>query len=431
MDCLDVLLHRIAAKLDPHAPLSLPARPLPEGLGAALDDDLAALPPGDAYGDALLAVLEPALRRSLGAFHTPPDVAARLAEAAEPTDADTVLDPACGTGALLAAAADKAGAASLIGLEADPRSAALAALNLPAAAIHHVDALTAPWPTASVIVTNPPFGRGREAEFVRRCVQALPVGGRLWAIVPRGLLTNRRASGFLADLPVEELDRIDLPPETFADAGTRIATVIVGLRRTERPVADAPGPYAGGPTLGDLCTFIGVGHTPGPKVYAEDGVFLLKVGNLTGRGVDWRTRGRNHVDPAWAARPKRAPIRTGDVVLTAAGHQAKYVGLKVDLVHAPPPEAAVASGEVMVLRADPTRLRPARLWLWLRSPAGYAALQSVVRGQTAHLYADDVAALPLGPATLTQEFPGSMCDEAEALIADSATLSTRSRRFDR
>lgn len=429
MDCLDVLLHRIAARLDPHAPLNLPVRALPAGLAAALDDDLAALPAGDAYGDALLAVLEPGVRRSLGAFHTPAEVAERIAHAAQLTAEDVVLDPACGTGALLTAAAAAGG--RLIGLDTDPRAVALAALNLPHADIHHADALSAPLPGATVILTNPPFGRGREAEFVRRCLHALPEGGRLWAVLPKGLLTNRRRPDFLAQLPAREIERIELPPDTFADAGTRIATVIVGLMRTARPEVRPTAPVrGGGATLGDLCAVIRTGHTPGAGVYDDDGVFLLKVGNLTGRGVDWRARGRNHVDATWADRPKRVHVAPGDVVLTAAGHQAKYIALKVDLVDEVPSCGAVASGEVMVLRADPVLLRPARLWLWLRSAAGYAALQSVVRGQTAHLYGDDVAALPLDHVAITEEFPDELCDAADALVADAADLSGRWTRFD-
>ena len=433
-DCLDVLLHLIVARTQHKARLDLPVRTLPEGLLAALEDDLAALPAGDRYGDALLAVLDPGVRRSLGAFHTPDDVAQRIVAAAGLTSADVVLDPACGTGALLSAAAPSG--AKLVGLDADPRTAALAGLNLPEATITHADALAAPLPAASVILTNPPFGRGREGRFVHRCLAALPRGGRLWAVLPRGLLTNRRSGDFLNDLDAEVLDRIELPSETFAASGTRIATVILGLKagsstetaanfaETAANFAEAPSDAALTP-LSALCTTLRTGHTPSGAVYTEDGPFLLKVGNLTGRGIDWTPRGRNHVSAAWASRPKRVAVRRLDIALTAAGHRPKYAGLKVDLVVDLPSSGAVASGEVMILRPRPERIRPSRLWLWLRSPAGYAALQSVVRGQTAHLYGDDVGALQVDLDALVREIPDSLCDKAEELARDSAALAVR------
>ncbi len=55
----------------------------------------------------------------------------------------------------------------------------------------------------------------------------------------------------------------------------------------------------------------------------------------------------------------------------------------------------------------------------------------MVRGQTAHLYGDDVAAIAVDHEAMTQEFPDSLCAEAEVLMADSAALAERWPTFDR
>ena len=42
-----------------------------------------------------------------------------------------------------------------------------------------------------------------------------------------------------------------------------------------------------GKTLREYVEFANTGRTPGRNAYTEEGMFILKVGNLTGRGIDW------------------------------------------------------------------------------------------------------------------------------------------------
>ncbi|MBB1257274.1 N-6 DNA methylase [Streptomyces alkaliterrae] len=103
---------------------------------------------------------------------TPPDAAALMAALAGPGDA--VLDPACGSGALLAAAARHADTRTLTGVELDPVLARLCALRLaagaagaaeepggrrPAVAVAPGDALRAgpPEGEVDVVLCHPPF----------------------------------------------------------------------------------------------------------------------------------------------------------------------------------------------------------------------------------------------------------------------------------
>ena len=48
----------------------------------------------------------------------------------------------------------------------------------------------------------------------------------------------------------------------------------------------------GGVTLKDIVQFIRTGRTPGRSSYTEARLSVLKVGNLTGSGIDWIARDR-------------------------------------------------------------------------------------------------------------------------------------------
>ncbi|MDP3279163.1 MAG: N-6 DNA methylase [Deltaproteobacteria bacterium] len=73
---------------------------------------------------ALLQRSLPSERKRRGSFYTPSALAQRVAVAALPhgTDARTVLDPACGAGALLLAACERVGPDALYGIDLDPHA---------------------------------------------------------------------------------------------------------------------------------------------------------------------------------------------------------------------------------------------------------------------------------------------------------------------
>jgi len=137
------------------------------------------------------------------------------------------------------------------------------------------------------------------------------------------------------------------------------------------------------------------GKTPKRESYTEDGVFAIKVGNLTGRGIDWRPRDRNFVSYTEATRRNRSEkltLRKGDVLLTSSAHAAKYIAKKVDILAQIPKEygqqGVTFVGEVMRVRAyedvDTYILLAA-----LRHPFVQDRVRASVRGQTAHLHPSD------------------------------------------
>jgi len=147
-------------------------------------------------------------------------------------------------------------------------------------------------------------------------------------------------------------------------------------------------------TLDDLISFVSTGTTPSRASYTDNGLFLIKVGNLTGSGINWIARDRNFVDGKAAEKYRRSGrlARAGDILLTSSAHNSKYIGKKVDIVTEIPDEVggeAAYVGEVMLLRPRP-EVDPFLLLAYMRSRHVSEALQDRVRGQTAHLHADDL-----------------------------------------
>ena len=467
--------------------------------------------PLDIRAAALRSFLAPNVRRGLGIFLTPDDVARAMVEIAAPTSGEVILDPACGSGTFLLETVrfikrrsppDKP--PTVYGIEKNPRMLLLADLNLAHSNDLHfrrvcADALRDLRPDAcplldlspnsvDLILTNPPFGvtvtrdtapsdlfgwdqslednLPSEIFFLRLCFRLLRPGGRLGIILPRSVITNERLArqrremdsvGYLTTL-------VDLPPETFAAAGTQTTTVAAFFRKRDDGTprtstvkvclvknvgVDGTGrrqpgnqlpllPNAlnrqsslNGPSiivhkkvstnntlqqaaallsrrtgrkhrnpLGHFIDIANTGRTPGRNAYTQSGMFIVKVGNLTGRGIDWTPRDRNFVSSAEAARrmaSERLSLQQGDLLLTSSAHSAKYIAKKVDVLEDVPNGVKrfgglTFVGEIIRLRSS-QGVDPYVLLAALRHPDVREDLQAAVRGQTAHLNPTDLLAV--------------------------------------
>ncbi|MEZ4399730.1 MAG: N-6 DNA methylase [Kofleriaceae bacterium] len=209
-------------------------------------------------------------RRARGQVFTPPglaDAVARLALAGRrPT---TVLDPAAGDGALLAAVARIQPTARLVGIERDVDVARRGRRQVPGARFVVADALApdAVVPAAALVIANPPFVRsirlraddphqwaalrGRFAAtshgewdvygaFLEASLGWLTPRGRAVMIVPSRWLTARWAGPLRAHLAARSAARavIDLgASQLFAGATTYTSVVVLEPARAAAPMA--------------------------------------------------------------------------------------------------------------------------------------------------------------------------------------------------
>jgi SAM-dependent methyltransferase len=285
------------------------------------------------------------------------------------------------------------------------------------------------------------------------CLRILRPGGVLVAVLPQSVITNTRWDGYRRDLfsRLSVKHVVSLPEATFMPfRGVAKACVIVGAHEPsslpyrcsfyrsqsvgytdagrvsspcdlptiveqiaagavpERAEAGVDGAVRieastakrsgrGHRRLGDVAEIIR-GKNPPSSHYMSEGPILLKVGDLAGSLVSWRSRERNHVPTIWFDKQRALHLRPGDICLTAAAHRPRYIGLKVDLLDEVPECGAMPSGEVMVIRLrGDSGIDPAALLFYLRGSDGYGQIQEIVRGSTGHLYPKDLAELRLPP----------------------------------
>lgn len=149
-----------------------------------------------------------------------------------------------------------------------------------------------------------------------------------------------------------------------------------------------------GRSFRDFVNLANTGRTPGRRDYTENGMFILKVGNLTGRGIDWTPRERNFVSKSEETKRVNSPkhlVCAGDILLTSSAHAARYIAKKVDVVvHIPSNYSEVTFvGELIRVRPK-EGVDPFVLLASLRHPHVMEDLQARVRGQTAHLHPNDL-----------------------------------------
>lgn len=234
--------------------------------------------------EALSAHVPLAQRKARGVFFTPRPVVERALAALAPwvprEGPAHVVDPACGAGAFLVAAAERWPQAALHGLELDAVSAAQCRARAPRVHLHEGDALAAPWlpPEAggfALVVGNPPWnGRSpllrRKAAWAVACEwlppQLRPSRGTslrddfVFFLLKASLLLEQRA-GCLAFLtPATLLDAwahapvraalcsrlalrevLEWPAGTFARTQTRACLTVWTAPRPRRPALASVG----------------------------------------------------------------------------------------------------------------------------------------------------------------------------------------------
>ncbi len=169
----------------------------------------------------------------------PPPIAAAMAFMTRPGDDDTILDPVCGSGTLLAEAAGYAPGARLLGADQDLQAVKTARRNLKsfgAAEIDHADAraLDLPEGSVSLVLANLPFGKQYGDVAENRTLYAEVLGEVRRVAAPKGFRAALLAS-----------DR-GLLREAARDAGLRVShDLAIRVRGEDAVIALLELPSAG------------------------------------------------------------------------------------------------------------------------------------------------------------------------------------------
>ncbi|ADY27472.1 helicase domain protein (plasmid) [Deinococcus proteolyticus MRP] len=166
-----------------------------------------------------------------------------------------VLDPTCGSGALLIGAPEHT---ELTGVEYDKDAALIAEKILPHAAIYAVPferfTTRSSVPSFDMAIMNPPFGnRGNtrdlhepeesrsERYIMRQTIRRVSHGGLIAAVLPLNLFYGEQHQAFRRELLATTLPLhlIAVPTGAFKASGAGITTVIALLRRHDVGVAEA------------------------------------------------------------------------------------------------------------------------------------------------------------------------------------------------
>ena len=238
-----------------------------------------------------------------------------------------------------------------------------------------------------------------------------PREGNQLESVSRTLRTAMKGRGVY--IPVRIPVRI-LPKIAKEVSIARLPSLLAGRLEVSNGGGDLP--------LRELVEIASNGRTPGRSNYSSEGLFLVKVGNLTGHGINWQARARNFVAGIEEVKRRnniRLMLRKGDILLTSSAHSPVYIAKKVDIVGTVPKwvggEASFV-GEIMMLRVK-KQLDPVVLLAYLRLPSTQQQILTLVRGQTAHLHPKDLLEMQI-PRWLIRPTP-VICKLADQIKKES------------
>ncbi|MCL0106803.1 N-6 DNA methylase, partial [Peptococcaceae bacterium] len=146
-------------------------------------------------------------------------------------------------------------------------------------------------------------------------------------------------------------------------------------------------------TFGEITETIFTGKTPARNAYTTKGHKIIKVRDLTGKGIDWDNEDRGFVSSEFFRKNKNIQLKINDILIISAAHHPKYIGQKVDIIDYIPErfkDGVLCSAEILVVRINKKNIDPYYVLLYLKSESGYKTVQSCIRGQTAHIYPKDI-----------------------------------------
>ncbi|WP_404423442.1 restriction endonuclease subunit S [Thalassospira australica] len=163
--------------------------------------------------------------------------------------------------------------------------------------------------------------------------------------------------------------------------------------------------------VGDIADVFN-GKTPAKADQRVSGFPVLKIKDVNARG-QFSGEFESFVDDQFAQRHKAKCLRTDDILVLNAAHNADYVGSKQYLAERSV-EGSLATGEWLIARSKSEDLNQRYLWHWFQSSQTRFKLKKIVKG--IHLYPKDVAdQLITLPPIEEQRRIAAILDKADAI----------------
>ena len=162
--------------------------------------------------------------------------------------------------------------------------------------------------------------------------------------------------------------------------------------------------------LGSICNNIDTGKTPPKSAYLEsdeqDILPVIKAGSYTGDFIDIEKS--DFVKSDFSGNT----VSKGDIFILGAAHQAEYVGKKVYYLNEIPKQKTFFVGELVRISANPNKCDSSFLFSLLKTKLYMALLNREKRGQTSHLYPNDVKHIfiPVPPLDKQREIAEHISD---------------------
>jgi type I restriction enzyme M protein len=140
--------------------------------------------------------------------------------------------------------------------------------------------------------------------------------------------------------------------------------------------------------LRDISLKIFNGYTPAKEEYTEEGKTILKVGCLANNKIEW-----SKLSYVGDEIELSKTVKDNDILIVSSAHQSDYMGKNPCIVSIPKnlkDKDIYFVGELICIRTDNKIVNPYFLLAVLRLNAYYQLINREKRGQTSHLYPEDL-----------------------------------------
>jgi restriction endonuclease S subunit len=177
--------------------------------------------------------------------------------------------------------------------------------------------------------------------------------------------------------------------------------------------------------LSSITKNIDTGKTPPKSAYLEsddeDILPVIKAGSYSGDFID--------IDKSDFVKSDFSGnvVSKGDIFILGAAHQAEYVGKKVYYLNDAPKQKTFFVGELVRISAEPSKCNSSYLFAILKTKLYMSLLNREKRGQTSHLYPNDVKniLLPIPPIAKQNE----IAEQITAIRQEALSLKDKTKEL--